>query len=172
MKNILHLTLFLAIVSAIAGGFLGFANSITAPIIAENALKAERSVLKEIYPDVSDDAFTIEKENVSDTIEKIFAVEGKGYVFKLNVTGYKDGTTFLVAFDDQGTIIDYMAISNGDTSGIGTKVCDDAFRQTLIGKDGTSDEILNDTITGATVSSTPVVSGILEAATYQMEKLK
>ena len=172
MNKTLKLTLFLAIVSAIAGAALGFANSVTAPIIAENALKAERETLKVIYPDVSDDAFTIVEENVSNTITKIFKVEGKGYIFKMEVAGYKEGTVYLLALNEDGTIYDYVAISNGDTSGIGTKVLEDSFRETLKGKDGLSEDLLNDTITGATVSSKPVLEGIIEAANYQENNLK
>ena len=40
MKKIIHLTLFLAIISALAGGVLGFVNQITAPIIAEKKIAA------------------------------------------------------------------------------------------------------------------------------------
>ena len=36
MNKIVHLGLFLAIVSAVAGGALAFANQMTAPVIAEN----------------------------------------------------------------------------------------------------------------------------------------
>ena len=73
MKKIIHLTVFLAIIAALAGAALGFANSVTAPVIAENALKAERETLKVIY-DLPDEAFKVEKENVSKTILKIFKV--------------------------------------------------------------------------------------------------
>ena len=57
MKKILHLTVFLALIAALAGGALAFANNMTAPVIAANELAAEKETLKEIYPDVSDDAF-------------------------------------------------------------------------------------------------------------------
>ena len=172
MKKILHLTVFLALVAALAGGALGYANSLTAPIIEENELKAEKETLIKLYPDVSDDAFGIEETNVSSTIEKIFLVNGKGYVFKMKVSGYKDGTSFLVALNDDGTVFDYLAISNGDTQGIGTKVLEDNFRNTLKGKDASTEDILNDTITGATVSSQPILEGIREAAAYQAANLK
>ena len=55
-----------------AGGALAFANNMTAPVIAANELAAEKETLKEIYPDVSDDAFVKVKDNASKTIEKIF----------------------------------------------------------------------------------------------------
>lgn len=172
MKKIIHLTVFLALVAAIAGGALGYANSLTAPIIEANELAAEKDTLVQLYPDVADDAFKIEETDVSSTIEKIFFVEGKGYIFKMKVAGYKDGTSFLVALQDDGTIYDYIAISNGDTQGLGTKVMDESFRSTLKGKDATSQSLLDDAISGATVSSMPVLEGIREAADYQAANLK
>ena len=125
--------------------------------------------MRVIYPDGE---FEIVDQGVSDTIEKIFRVDGKNYIFKMKVSGYKDGTSFLVALNDDGTIYDYVAISNGDTNGIGSKVTEDDFRNTLKGADATSDELLDDTIAGATVSSKPVLEGIKEAADYQADSLK
>lgn len=169
MKKIIHLTVFLALIAALAGAALGYANSLTAPVIAANDLAAEKDTLTKIYPD---GVFEQLDSGISKTLEKVFKVEGKGYIFKMKVAGYKDGTSFLVALDADGKVADYVAISNGDTQGIGTKVTEDAFRTTLKGKDATSDEILNDTITGATITSKPVIAGIQEAAKYQAEKLK
>ncbi|MEG0329266.1 MAG: FMN-binding protein [Longicatena sp.] len=169
MKKIIHLTVFLALIAALAGAALGFANSMTAPVIAANELEAEKVTLKKIYPDGK---FEKVEENVSKTIQKIFKVEGKGYIFKMKVSGYKDGTSFLVALKADGTIQDYVAISNGDTSGIGTKVTEDAFATSLKGKDATNKALEEDTITGATISSKPVILGIQEAAKYQADHLK
>ncbi|MEJ8736373.1 FMN-binding protein [Erysipelotrichaceae bacterium HCN-30851] len=172
MKKILHLTVFLALIAALAGGALAFANNMTAPVIAANELAAEKENLKIIYPDVSDDAFEVVEKDVSETIEKIFSVEGKGYIFKMNVVGYDGGTSFLVALNEDGTVYDYVAISNGDTKGLGSKVTEQPFRDSLKGKDATTDEILDDVITGATLSSKPILEGIQEAAKYQADKLQ
>lgn len=170
MKKILHLTIFLALVAAISGGALAFANNLTAPIIAENALAAEKENLKLMFPDAADSDFQqIDVKGNSKTIEKIFTVAGTKTIFKLQVTGYKDGTSFMVAFDESGTITHYVVISNGDTQGIGSKVADDSFADSLIGKKG--NEKL-DTISGATISSTPVVDGINEAAQYFADNMK
>ena len=43
MNKIVHLGLFLAIVSAVAGGALAFANQMTAPVIAANNEKQEKT---------------------------------------------------------------------------------------------------------------------------------
>lgn len=169
MKKVIHLTIFLAIVAALAGAALGFANHMTAPVIAKNDQLAETQTLHKIYKDAS---FELVDQNVSKTIQKIFKVKGKGYIFKLKVRGYKDGTTFLVALNPDGTVHDYLAISNGDTQDIGTKVTGEPFRKTLLGANALNGDVLNDTISGATISSKPVVEGIAEAAKYQADHLK
>ena len=161
MKKILHLTLFLAIVSAIAGGALAYANSITAPIIAENNEKAEKAVLMEMYPDATiKDFVEINVPEEHPTIDKIYEF-GDMYIFKMTVSGYDGGTTFLVSINKDGVIDKYQAISNGDTKGIGSKVMDSEFKSSLEGKEAAG---TLDTISGATYSSTPIVDGIHEAA--------
>lgn len=170
MKKVFHLTFFLALVAAIAGGALAFANSLTAPIVAANALAAEKENLKLIFPDAADSDFEEVKVKDSETIEKIFKVNGQGTVFKLKVKGYKEGTSYMVALADDGKILDYVVISNGDTQGIGTKVADESFKKSLVDKNAQTDTL--DTISGATVSSKPVVDGIVEAGKYLSENLK
>ena len=75
----------------------------------------------------------------------------------------------MVSIDKDTKKIDkYNAISNGDTKGLGSKVTEAPFKKSLEGKDATGEL---DTISGATVSSGPVVSGIHEAAKL-VDKLK
>ena len=163
MKKIIHLTLFLAIVSAIAGGALAFANQITQPIITANAEAAEKESLIELFPGSSESDFEqIEYDGDSKTIQKIYQYKDEALVFSMSVSGYSEGTTFLVAIDEQGMVVNYKGMINGDTSGLGTRVLDDEdFINGLIGHDA-SGEL--DTISGATISSRAVVDGINEAA--------
>ena len=162
MNKILHLTLFLGTVSALAGGALAFANDMTAPVIAKNKELAEKKVLMEMYPEAKPEDFVAVKADTdSKNINKIYEYEDC-YIFNMSVAGYKDGTNFLVSINKDTQEIDsYKAISNGDTKGIGSKVTEPEFADSMIGKDA-NDQL--DTISGATVSSTPVVEGIHEAA--------
>lgn len=169
MKKIIHLTVFLALISALAGGALAYANYLTAPVIAQNEMAAEKETLTVLFPDVDDSAFIPVDVKGNSEIEKIFEVEGEGYIFKLKVSGYKEGTSFMVSMDKDGVITNYTVISNGDTSGIGDRVAGDSFRDSLIGKKATEEL---DTISGATVSSTPVVNGIHTAGQYLADNLK
>ena len=159
MKKIIHLTLFLAIVSAIAGAALAFANQMTAPIIAAN----EEASLLELYPGSTVDDFTeVSYEGDSSTIQKIYRYKEEAYVFSMSVSGYSEGTTFLVSITNDGTVDAYKGMTNGDTKGLGSRVLDDeTFINGLVGHDAAGQL---DTISGATRSSQPVVDGINEAA--------
>ena len=163
MKKVYHLTFFLALIAAIAGGALACANALTAPIVEANALAAEKENLKLLFPDAKDADF-------EETIEKIFKVNNQGTVFKMKVSGYKEGTSFMVALDDEANIMDFVVISNGDTQGIGTKVTEESFANALKSKNSVEDTL--DTISGATVSSRPIVDGIKEAGDYLLNQLK
>ena len=97
----------------------------------------------------------------SNTVQKVYEYKNV-YIFNMSVSGYKEGTVFLVSIDKDSKKIDkYNAISNGDTKGLGSKVTEAPFKKSLEGKNATGEL---DTISGATVSSGPVVSGIHEAA--------
>lgn len=161
MKNILYLGFFLAVVSALAGGALAYANSVTAPIIAQNNENAEKEVLLEMYPDASLDDFEVMSVTTDNAdINKIYKY-GDLYIFNMSVSGYDGGTTFLVAINADDNVIDkFEAISNGDTKGIGSKITEEPFAESVTGKKATGDL---DTISGATVTSTPVVEAIREA---------
>ena len=162
MNKIVHLGLFLAIVSAVAGGALAFANQMTAPVIAANNEKQEKESLLAMYPDANANDFKLVDATLdSKTVQKVYEYKNV-YIFNMKVSGYKDGTVFLVSIDKDSKKIDkYNAISNGDTKGLGSKVTEAPFKKSLEGKNATGEL---DTISGATVSSGPVVSGIHEAA--------
>ena len=169
MNKILKLGVFLAVVSAIAGGALAFANEMTAPVIAANNEKTEKAALLQMYPDASESDFEkVEFKSESTTVQKVYKYNDL-FIFNMKVSGYKDGTTFLVSINSNDKIIDnFLAMSNGDTKGLGSKVLEDDFKNSLLQK--SSEEEL-DTISGATVSSQPVVDAINEASTY-VDELK
>lgn len=162
MKNIVHLAIFLAVVSALAGGALAYANAVTAPIIKQNNENAEKQVLLEMYPQASLDDFEIVDVTTDNPdINKVYRY-GDVYIFNMSVSGYDGGTTFLVGINAGDNKIDaFQAISNGDTKGIGSKVMEEPFKESLVGKEANG---MLDTISGATYSSTPIVEGIHQAA--------
>lgn len=162
MNKIAHLTLFLGIVSAVSGGALAMANQVTAPVIAANNARLEKESLQAMYPDAKESDFeevTIEVDNPN--VQKVYRYKNF-LIFNMKVSGYKEGTTFLVSIDtDNETIDDYYPLSNGDTKGLGSKVMEKEFETLLEGKPADSQL---DTISGATITSQGVTQGINDAA--------
>lgn len=166
MKKIIHLTLFLAIISALAGGILGYVNSITSPIIAEKKIAAVKASLQEIFPSATEFAEITIDEN--DMVVKAYEATGAGYAFNVSVQGYKDVIEFIVGIDTSGTIVGLNMNYVNDTPGLGTKVGEPEFINSIVNKK--IDDKL-DTITGATISSSAVLEGI-DAAIAVYETLK
>ena len=85
MNKIVHLGLFLAIVSAIAGGALAFANQMTAPVIAANNEKQEKESLLAMYPDANANDFKLVDAKLdSKTVQKVYEYKNV-YVWKYKV---------------------------------------------------------------------------------------
>ena len=167
MKKIIHLTLFLAFVSALAGGILATVDAMTRPIIVERQIAAVKSSLQEIFPNATEFAelnFTDDSEKVTN----VYEAQGEGYAFNVTVQGYKDVITYIVGVDMNQNIVGFVVNYVNDTPGLGSKVGDPEFAQSLVGKN-LSDTF--DTIAGATVSSSAALKG-LDSVKTVLESLK
>lgn len=161
MKKVLQLTLFLAIISAAAGGSLAFVNSITEPIIKENALKEVKAALEEFFPNGSFEEVSVQGE--SEFITNIYEAKGEGVVYKVSTQGFKDKLIYMVAIDADNRYIGYKVTQNNDTQGFGSRVSDEEFYGAFIDQ---SIDTEVDTLSGATVSSKAVVDGLNEVVEY------
>lgn len=166
MKKIIHLTVFLAIISALAGGVLGLVNQVTAPIIAEKKIAAVKASLQEIFPNASEFAEITIEEN--DVVVNAYEASGAGYAFNVSIQGYKDVIEFIIGFDLNGKITGLKMNYVNDTPGLGTKVGEPEFINSIVNK-SVDDKL--DTISGATISSKAVIEGI-NAAIAVFESLK
>lgn len=164
MKKVLSLTLFLAIISAIAGGALAAVNSVTSPIILENALKEVKATLEEFFPNGTFNEVDVQGE--CEFITNIYEVENEGVVYKVSVQGFKEAIVYLVAIDSDNNFVGYKVTQNNDTSGYGTRVNEEEFYGAFIDQ---SIDTQIDTLSGATVSSTAVVKGLGEVVSYHKE---
>ncbi|KAF0226973.1 MAG: electron transport complex protein RnfG [Erysipelotrichaceae bacterium] len=164
MKKIISLTLFLALCSALAGAVLAGVNSITAPIIEEQKIAAVKASLQKIFP-TADEFKEITFEDESGFVKNVYEATGEGYAIKVSIQGYKDIITILVGFDLHDKIVGFEVTALNDTPGIGTKVGEPEFANSIIGKPITTKL---DTISGATISSSAAIRGIDAAiAVYQ-----
>ena len=161
MKKILHLALFLGIVSCVAGGTLSFVNSITKPIIDANALKEVQATLEEFFPNGSFEEATIQGD--VQYITNVYKVKEGGAVYKVSSQGFKDAIIFLVAIDADNNYVGYKVTQNNDTAGFGTRVTEAEFTDMFMDK---SIDSQIDTLGGATYSSKAVKVGLDEVAAY------
>lgn len=157
-------TILLAVVCAIAGVLLSAVNSLTAPVIAENALATVRASLEEIYPDV-DDFEDVTEKNIKDDdsgmIEGIYRAGDKGYIFKLHNVGYEsDGFTFMIGFNMDGTISGYKVLSQKETAGKGDLAFKDDYTAQVLKLTSKDDMPI---ISGATVTSSAVGEAVKAA---------
>ena len=105
----------LGVLCAVCGFFLSVVNSITAPIIAENALATVKDSLEIIYPgaeftDVTDDYIA---EDTTGHVNAIYTAGDEGVIFTLSGTGYSSsGLTFMVGFDSEGVISGFVPLES------------------------------------------------------------
>lgn len=161
MKKILHLTVFLALISAIAGGALSAVNAVTAPIIEESAIASEKANLLLIYPGA--DFKPVDLSGDSGSIVGAYEAVGKGMIYKVSVTGFKDSLIYLVAIGNDGNFDGFKVLQNNDTSGFGSRVSEPEFYDQFVGK---PIDTKIDTIAGVTVSSKAAVNGLNEVVDY------
>lgn len=79
------------------------------------------------------------------------------YVYEMKVEGYEGWITYMVGVTQDGYISGYEVISMSETKGKGTKISESPFVDELVGK---AINATFDTISGATISSKAVLSGI------------
>ncbi|MDP3443216.1 MAG: FMN-binding protein, partial [Ignavibacteria bacterium] len=104
----------------------------------------------------------------NDMVVKAYEATGAGYAFNVSVQGYKDVIEFIVGIDTTGKIVGLQMNYVNDTPGLGTKVAEPEFINSIVNKN--IDDKL-DTISGSTISSKAVIKGI-DAAIAVFESLK
>lgn len=167
MKKAWKMALFLAVVAAVSGLALSATNSLTAPIINANEVAKDREALEVVFPGAEFEKISSYSDSTG-KISAIYKAGDQGYAYKMVVDGFggKGSITFIVGFDQSGTITGYTVVSQGETKGIGSQVAEEAFVNSVIGKKSGDDV---DAISGATISSTAVKEGLNIAAQHVQE---
>ncbi len=155
--KIIKMGLFLAVVAALAGGALSAVNSVTAPIIAENAIASERANLVLIFPNTDEFVIVEDFEDESGFVMGVYEAVDAGMAYKVEVMGYSNPILFMVGISNDAKIIGFQILDLSDTPGIGDRVTTNEFTDNVIGKT-TTDGIA--VLSGATVTSGAVVTGI------------
>ena len=174
MKNIVKLTVFLAIVAGLAGGALSFVNGMTDPIIQEQKIASVKENLVKIYS--NGEEFKALDVSLSDYDALVSVYEADkggsavGYIYETSAQGYGGQVRALIALDKDGTYKGLQIIDcSTETPGKGDVIAGDAFINSVVGKN-IGDSI--DVISGSTISSNAVVEGIEQATQHYNENYK
>ncbi len=153
MKDIVKPIAVLAGICLAVTALLAYINMVTSPIIA----KAEEEAAAHARSEVLSEADGFEKLSVDlpeGVTEAYKAQNGSGYVFMLSTKGYGGEIVLICGIKSDGTIEKTETLIHSETSGIGSKVVDNAspYREQYEGK--TADALDSvDAVTGATISS-------------------
>jgi len=163
--------IFITVVVFASVGLVTWTDSITTDKIEEQEEQQIQSMLKEMFPSMSeytfeDDIYTIYSDGA-----------GVGYAFLAMGKGSAGEIKILVGLEDETTIKGITIISQSETPGLGDRITEDSFASRFAGlniedialtKDG--GEI--DGITGATISSGAVVDAVRATAMEKVKSLK
>lgn len=152
----------LMLICAVIALILSFVNFITRDKILENAEADRRNAIIALFESENVEySLVTEAENVS----ALYAVKEEGiplgYCANVSSAGFGGNIDMMVAMSDDGEILGIKILSLSETPGLGNRVSGESFLSQFIGKGqslGTGSDI--DVISGATVSSKAVVSGV------------
>ena len=181
-KYIIKLTVTLFLTCMVVAGVLGWVNSITKDRIAEITWNKTVAAMQKVIvaDDFSDpleltDAMTSAATTQGGTLDAVYEAQSGGqvvgYAVSVSASGSQGTISMMVGIDPDGAVTGVSIISNAETSGIGSKVMNNEtlangtkVLDQFIGKsaaDGTLVVGTNvDAITGATVSSKGVTTGV------------
>ena len=146
LKSKLMPTVVLSAICLYAVAILAVVNIFTAPAIKKNQEEKTRQALLEVMPDGGSFEKIDDISGLPEEIVEAYASQNGGYVFKMEVKGYKTGLVVICGVDQNGNITGTKHIESSETLGAESKIAG-----SFVGKN-----ILNyssvDTITGATLT--------------------
>lgn len=135
MRNVLNLSLRLAILMLAAALCLGVTNMVTQePIRKQEQLLAE-AMRAEVMPGAS--AFEeIEIENAPDSLLAAYKAVGSfgGYVFEMSTTGFSGAMSVTIGIYENGEIAGVRVGTHSETPGLGAKATEELFYGQYTGK--------------------------------------
>lgn len=155
----------LLLIAAVVAGLLGLVNHITADRIA--AINAEKTAasMQEVLP--ADHYNEIDYTGSDVNVAKLYEAAGAGYVVEVTPSGFGGTIDMVVGVSTDGTVTGVSIISMSETSGLGANASREDFRSQFVGLSGTlavsKDGGTIDALTGATITSRAVTSGVNSA---------
>ena len=169
VKYVLRLTLTLLLITGVVAAALAGVNAVTDDAIAVNQEQRTQAALALVLPEAGE----LQKaELTGDTgiVSEVYT-DGVSYAVKVLPAGF-DGEITLMVGIVQGQVSGISVISHTETPGLGAVAAaqnakGEAFRSQFVGQSGTlaiGDQI--DAMSGATITSNAVVTGVNAALDY------
>ncbi len=162
MRDILKMSLTLAMVAALSASLLTGVHNITEPVILERQEREYYEAIERFFPAVED--FQT-KEIDSNQYDLIYDQDGEelGVMGTIETQGYDGAIRYNLAVDAEGVIQGIVIVSHTETPGIGDVIETDQFQEQFVGK-GYDDPLEDgedvDTVSGATLSTGAMLSSI------------
>lgn len=180
MGEIIKVGLMLMLVAVIAAVALGYVNSITSPIIAEQKEQAKLDAMIDVAGSLAAGELTFDSLSVLELANPYAAVDETlavvsvtdsagtelGYLFVAYGKGYSSTVQTMIAVDTEGTVTGNTILYQQETPGLGANVSNpDKFlyqfnglvaSALLLSKDGGD----LDSITGSTITSRAVTESV------------
>lgn len=183
MKDILKLGVTLFVICAVAALVLGITNNITSPVIEERNIQASNKSRQIVLSD-AEEFKQLEGMNSDIVVEVYEGLKGGdviGYTIKTSPKGYGGAVEVMVGISTDGKITGVDIGNHSETPGLGSKASDPAFKDQYLDKDVANSLLVvkgsvnNDNeisaISGATITSNGVTSGVNAAMKIYNEKL-
>ena len=183
MKDILKLGVTLFAICAVAALVLGVTNNITAPVIEERNIQASNEARKIVLPEADEfkELDGMNSDIVLEVYEGIKDGQVIGYTIKTSSKGYGGAIELMVGISKDGKITGVEIGNHSETPGLGSKATEPMFKNQYVDKDVSNSLLVvkgstnNDNeisaISGATITSNGVTSGVNAAMKIYNEKL-
>ena len=154
---------------------LAFVNSITAPIIQQQKIDNLQNAIQEVLPGGGEQ---MEWLTFVDNISNAYHGEN-GYAVEVTPAGFGGTITMMVGVSEEGQVLGIRIVSQTETAGLGAVAAantsaGEAFRSQFAGLSGdiavTKDGGQVDAITGATITSRAVCTGVQSALDFVAEQ--
>lgn len=171
VKEIVIPAISLFLICLVATALLGFTNQITAPKIAELAVKTENETKAKVLSSASEFS---EKKTVMLGEAEYGYYEGYadsktvGYVFNTSAKGYGGDIKVMVGIDTEGKVTGVSILEISETAGLGMNAKNESFLSQFLNKNSTISVIKNGTpaedeisaLTGATITSRAMATAV------------
>lgn len=173
MRELIKLSLILAIVCAVCASLLMYVDMLTRAPRVESANLKRSQAARSVLPTFTDDKAELRALEggaflLTDSASGKYlgaAVEGCSH------HGYGGDIRLIVGFDEKDHVVDFAVVESHETPGLGAKVSDEKFRAAFRGRPSKCQRMLVkkdggdiDAITSATISSRAACEAIADAA--------